>query len=169
VGEFVMTAPIAASAFASLIAVAALVFASAASAEVYKCKQAGGGVAYQDYACKGGTIVDVRAGSADPAAVDRLERANAAFDRAAAARKANEEVAAIRRAALNERQRELEAAQNMAEAAANSAPIYAPVYAVPVLVPKHRRDSHRRNEHPAVTARHGPARPPRSHLQARTL
>jgi hypothetical protein len=149
-----MTAPIAPSAFASLIAVAALVFAPAASAEVYKCKQASGEIAYQDFACKGGTIVDVRAGSADPAVVDRLERANAAFDRAAAARKANEEVAAIRRAALNERQREVEAAQNM-DVAANPPLIYAPAFGVPVPVRKHRRDSDHRRQHRAVHASHG--------------
>jgi hypothetical protein len=140
-----MTARIAPSAFALPIAFAALIFASAAGAQVYKCQQASGTVAYQDYPCKGGTVVDVRAGSDDPAAVDRLDRANAEFNRAAAARSANEAMAAQRREALYQQQRAADAAQTMAEAAANPPAIYVP-YGVPGPVRKHRPDGHHRAE-----------------------
>jgi len=152
-----MTARIAPSAFALPIAFAALIVASAAGAEVYKCKQASGAVAYQDFPCKGGTVVDVRAGSDDPAAVDRLERANAEFNRAAAARSANEAIATQRREALYQQQRAAEAAQAMAEAAANPPAFYGPVYGVPGPVRKHRPDVHHRAEEhraaPAATPR----------------
>jgi hypothetical protein len=140
------------SSFAPLIAFAAPVFASAAGAAVYKCKQASGAVAYQDVPCKGGTVVDVRAGSDDPAAVDRLDRANAEFNRAAAARSANEAMAAQRREALYQQQRAADAAQAMAEAAANPPAIYVP-YGVPGSVRRHRPNvDHRADQHRAVPA-----------------
>jgi hypothetical protein len=149
-----MTARTASSAFALPIAFAALVFASAPGAEVYKCTPASGTVAYQDYPCKGGAVVEVRAGSADPAAVDRLERANAEFNQAAAVRSANEAMAAQRREALYQQQRAADDVQAMAEAAANPPVVYAPVYGVPGSVRKHRLDGHRREENRAV---HAPA------------
>lgn len=148
-----MTARNALSAFALPIAVAALLFASAAGAQVYKCKQASGGTAYQDSPCKGGTVVDVRAGHEDPAAIDRLERANAAFNQAAAVRNANEAIAAQRREALYQQQR---AAEAMAEAAANPPVIYAPVYGVPGPLRKHRSNVRQR------TAEQRPAPGPRA-------
>jgi hypothetical protein len=149
-----MTARIAPSAFALLITFAALIFASAAGAQVYKCKQASGAVAYQDFPCKGGTVVDVRAGSDDPAAVDRLDRANAEFNRAAAVRSANEAIAAQGRAAAYQRQQAAEAAQAMADAAAYPPAFYGPVYGVPGPVRKRRLDGHHRvEEHRAVPAR----------------
>jgi hypothetical protein len=147
-----MTARIAPSAFALPIAFAALIVASAAGAAVYKCTQASGTVAYQDFPCKGGTVVDVRAGSDDPAAVDRLERANAEFNQAAAVRSANEAMAAQRREALYQQRRAADAAQAMAEAAANPPAIYVP-YGVPGPVRKHRQSVHHRaEEHRAVPA-----------------
>ena len=62
----------------------------AASATVYKCKQANGGVLYQDYPCKNGVVVDVKPDAADPAAIARLERAQALYERDAARRRADE-------------------------------------------------------------------------------
>lgn len=148
-----MTARITQSAFALPFAFAALIFASAAGAQVYKCQQGNAGVSYQDFPCKGGTVVDVRAGSDNPAAVDRLERANAEFNRTAAARSANEAIAAQRREALYQQQRAAEAAQAMAEAAAYPPAFYAPVYGVPGPVRKRRPDGHHRTqEHRVVRA-----------------
>jgi hypothetical protein len=160
-----MTARIAASAFAFAIVFAALVFASAADAAVYKCKQASGAVAYQDVPCKGGTVVDVRAGSDDPAAVDRLDRANAEFNRAAAARSANEAIAAQGRAAAYQRQQAAEAAQAMADAAANPPAFYAPVYGVPVPIRKRRPNVHHRAEERRAV--HAPASAPRAAVAIR--
>jgi len=119
-----MTARVAPSAFVLPIAFAALIFAAAAGAQVYKCQQGKAAVLYQDFPCEGGTVVDVRAGSDNPAAVDRLERANAEFNRAAAVRNANEEMAAQRREALYQQQGAAEAARAMAEAAANPPAFY---------------------------------------------
>src|SRR6185437_6483032 len=134
-----MTARVAPSAFVLPIAFAALIFAAAAGAQVYKCQQGKAAVLYQDFPCEGGTVVDVRAGSDNPAAVDRLERANAEFNRAAAVRNANEEMAAQRREALYQQQGAAEAAR-AAEAGANPPAFYGPVYGVPRPVRKHRPD-----------------------------
>jgi len=148
-----MTARVAPSAFVLPIAFAALIFAAAAGAQIYKCQQGKAAVLYQDFPCEGGTVVDVRAGSDNPAAVDRLERANAEFNRAAAVRNANEEMAAQRREALYQQQGAAEAARAMAEAAANPPAFYGPVYGVPGPVRKHRPDGHRRaQEHRAFRA-----------------
>ncbi len=102
------------------VAAAALAFVSVASvaaeiagATVYKCTQANGAVLYADYPCKGGAVVDIRPGSAAPDATQRLERARDELDRAAARRQANDEVTALRREELNQRRRELEAAQSV--------------------------------------------------------
>jgi hypothetical protein len=107
------------------IAAAALAFAPAASATgetagtmVYKCNQADGVVLYADYPCSGSTVVDIKPDAADPGAIDRLQRAQAEFDRSMAQRKANEEVAAMRREELSARRRELELAQSGAESVA---------------------------------------------------
>jgi hypothetical protein len=77
------------------IAVIAFAFASVAAAQndtapVYRCRQANGAVTYQDYACKGGVAVDIKPDAADPAAIDRLRRAQAEFDRSLAQRRAAE-------------------------------------------------------------------------------
>jgi Domain of unknown function (DUF4124) len=119
----------AARTFALGIGTIALAFASVAGAAVYKCKSPGGAVTYQDFPCDGGAVVDLRPGVPDPSAIERLDRANAEFDRRAAARNADETNAAFRREELDLRRRELEIAQG---AAGNSgaAPFvgYVPAY-----------------------------------------
>jgi len=83
------------------VAVIALAIASAAIAQsnaaspVYRCRQANGAITYQDYACKGGVAVEIKPDAADPAAIQRLRRGQADFDRALAQRRAAEERAAI--------------------------------------------------------------------------
>ena len=81
---------------ASAVAVIALTIASAAAAEsgavpsVYRCKLANGSIAYQDFPCKGGVAVEIKPDAADPAAIERLQRQQADFDRAYAQRQAEE-------------------------------------------------------------------------------
>ena len=104
----------AARTFALGIGTIALAFASVAGAAVYKCKSPGGAVTYQDFPCDGGAVVDLRPGAPDPSAIERLDRANAEFDRRAAARNADETNAAFRREELDLRRRELEIAQGAA-------------------------------------------------------
>ena len=60
--------------------VAPFTTASAAPAPVYRCEEAGKGVTYQDFPCTNGTVVDIRAGAANPEAIARLERQQEAFD-----------------------------------------------------------------------------------------
>jgi hypothetical protein len=88
----------------ALLAGAVFASASAAGADgttaestVYKCKDASGAVAYQDYPCKGGVIVELKLYAADPEAVRLLQQADADFNRAVARRKANDEIGPIRR------------------------------------------------------------------------
>ena len=83
------------------------VAANAADVPVYKCKQASGAVAYQDYPCKGGVVVDIKPDTADPTAVARLERAQTEFNRSAAARAE----LALRQQELDLRRREIEASR----------------------------------------------------------
>jgi hypothetical protein len=54
---------------------------------VYRCHAADGAIEYRDYPCKGGVLVDMKPGAADPAAIARLQRAQADFDRALALRR----------------------------------------------------------------------------------
>jgi len=129
---------------------AALVFISlagvaVADTTVYRCTQAGESVLYADYPCKGGAIVDIQPGVANPGAVQHLERAGAAFDRAAAIRKASEENAAIRREELNQRRLETAAAQRAAEDATSPADTYAPAYVV--IAPRVKHRPNHRNPH----------------------
>ena len=89
------------------VAVIAFAFASVAAAQndaapVYRCRQANGAVTYQDYACKGGVAVDIKPEAADPAAINRLRRAQAEFDRSLAQRRAAEEMT-MRRDLLEQR------------------------------------------------------------------
>jgi hypothetical protein len=138
------------------IAVAALACSSAADAAIYKCIGSGASVLYSDIPCKGGSVVDVRAGIADPGAIERLQRERVEFDRNMLARRAADDAVAMRRAALDAQMREAEAAQRTAEAAAYPPPqYYVPAYGV--VAPRMRRHPH---SHPiARTARHGgPAR-----------
>lgn len=106
------------------IAAIALTVAPIAGATVYKCTGPAGAVTYQDFPCKRGAVVEIRSGTADPGAIDRLDQQNAAFDRNMAARAAIEQSAADRRQELNLRRQELEATQ----AAAVAAPGYVPAY-----------------------------------------
>jgi len=78
------------------LAVAVLAFSSTAGAQndaapVYRCKAPGGAITYQDYPCKGGVAVDIKPDAADPAAIERLHREQAQFDRSLAQRRAAEE------------------------------------------------------------------------------
>lgn len=81
---------------ASALGIVALALASAAlaqgstAASVYRCKQANGSIAYQDFPCKGGIAVDIRPDTPDPIAIERLQRQQADFDRAYAQRRAEE-------------------------------------------------------------------------------
>ena len=81
--------------------------ANAADMPVYKCKQANGAVAYQDYPCKGGTVVDIKSETPDPAAMARFERAQSEFNRNSAARAE----LALRQEELALRRREIEASR----------------------------------------------------------
>lgn len=85
------------------------------AADVYKCKQANGAVAYQDYPCKGGTVVDIKPDTADPAAIARFERAQTEFNRSAAARAE----LAMRQEELDLRRREIEASRAPYDAGAS--------------------------------------------------
>ncbi len=140
-----MGKPSAAWASGLTIAGIALAVAPIAGAAVYKCASAGGAVTYQDFPCKGGAVVNVRPGAADPTAIDRLDKQNAAFDSNMAARAAIEQNAAAQRQELYLRRQELEATQ--AAAAAAAAPAYFPAYGYPAPfvrrhVKRHRPPTH---------------------------
>jgi hypothetical protein len=68
----------------------------AADAPIYRCMQANGAVLYADFPCNGGAILDIHPGVADPTASERLQRAQAELDRAAARRRADEQLATQR-------------------------------------------------------------------------
>src|SRR5207244_11185887 len=89
-----------------------LLIASGAQGTVYRCAQAGGAVLYSDYPCDGASVVDIRPGSADPNAKERLAHAQAELDRAAAERRAREQFEAARR---EEMARGRQAARDAAE------------------------------------------------------
>lgn len=61
---------------------------------VFRCRAPDGTIEYRDYPCKGGAVVDMKPGEADPAAIARLQRAQAEFDRALARRRMLEEAGA---------------------------------------------------------------------------
>jgi hypothetical protein len=137
------------------IAIVIAAYASTAGAAIYKCTEAGGQVLYSDVPCKGGSVVDVRPGDADPAAIARLERDRAEFDRNMVARRAADDAAALQRAALDARLREAEAAQRVAEETASAAvPYYSPLFVVPHV----KRHSHPHKVRPAPK-RNVPASP----------
>jgi hypothetical protein len=91
-----------------------------AQGPIYRCAQADGTLLYADNPCDGGTVVDVHPGLADPGAKERLARAQAELDRAAALRRANEREAAVRREEMNRLRQQAEAAQSMAEPVNNA-------------------------------------------------
>lgn len=76
-----------------------LLIATAAPGAVYRCAQPNGTVLYSDSPCAGGSVVDIHPGAADPNAKERLARAQAELDRAAAERRAQEQFEAARREA----------------------------------------------------------------------
>ena len=100
---------------AAMLASGASAAANAPLATVYKCFAADGSVIYQDYACRGGSRVDIKADAVDPRAVLRLQEAQAAFERRAAERNANATAETLRREELAARERELDAAQRNSE------------------------------------------------------
>ena len=115
--------------------------AAGADAQVYKCTQPNGTVLYTDRPCKGATEVDIRLGSADPAAPARLALAQAEFDAVAAQRRAEEEIAAARREELNRLHLEAEAKQEPTAPLADYPDLaYGPMYG-PSKGHAHRRGS----------------------------
>ena len=123
---------------------------------VYKCHQPDGTVLYQDYACKGAVVVDIKPDSADPAAIERLHRELAASDHSAAQRRAVD--ATIQRAQI-ERAREVEAQQRYEdqqarqEEAAGSYPGYF------FITPQRPLKAHRHDRHehrPQIVPKHRP-------------
>jgi hypothetical protein len=118
-----------------------------APSSVYKCRQPNGTVLYQDYACKDGVVVDIKPDAADPAAIRRLERAQAEDQREAARRRAREASEERHREALERMRSEAEAAQVYApQADLLSVPPY-PYYvpqARPRLQPHAPRAGHER-------------------------
>lgn len=138
----------------------ALASASSAEAQVYKCTQEGGRVLYSDVACKGGTVLDVTAGAADPRAIARLERDGAAFDRMMEARRIADEREAMRRQEIAQRSA-AEAA--IGDFAANPPQYYGyydgyygPGYGL-VATPPIREHAHAKRAH--VTEHRVPVRP----------
>jgi len=90
-----------------------------ADTPIYKCKDAHGGLLYTDTPCKGGERLNLKPGVADPTAILRLERAQAALDELAATRRADEALEEFKEEA-ERLLRELAVAQRRAEAAAAS-------------------------------------------------
>jgi len=117
------------AALAALLAAAASTHALAdnSPSTIYRCKQQNGRLAYQDFPCPGGVVVEVRPGVPNPAEIARLEREQEAFERAAAARRADE-LAALRREELMLRQRELNYATATGASGVDTAPYYVPAY-----------------------------------------
>jgi hypothetical protein len=103
-------------------AVAVIELAAAADTPIYKCREATSRVLYTDEPCDGGNRLDIRAGIADPAALQRLERAREALDQSTAERAAADKLDAARKEETDRLRREAEAAQ--AQRAAESAASY---------------------------------------------
>jgi len=99
------------------LAIVVSAVADASEAPIYKCIQADGGVLYTDSLCKGGELLDIQSSAPDPAAIKRLERAQAALDRSAIRRTADLEIEAVRREEMERLLREEEAARRAAVAA----------------------------------------------------
>ena len=92
---------------------------AAANTAIYKCKDVHGGLLYTDTPCKGGERLNLKPGVADPAALLRLERAQAALEELAAKRRVDEALEELKEEA-GRLLREQAAAQRRAEAAAAS-------------------------------------------------
>jgi hypothetical protein len=76
-----------------LVSIVGFSSVAAANTLIYKCRDARGGLLYTDTPCKGGEQLDLKPGVADPAAILRLARAQAALDEVAAKRRADEALA----------------------------------------------------------------------------
>lgn len=109
-----------------------------ATTPVYRCRQENGAITYQDFACKGGVAVEIKPDAADPAAIQRLRRAQADFDRGLAQRLAAEEREAILREQSQQR-RELESTQGLDNG--NDA-LYLPDYPLYGPIPRTRLHPH---------------------------
>jgi hypothetical protein len=96
-------------AFAVAAAAAAITGAGHAQA-IYRCDDGAGGVLYADHPCRNGTKVDVAPGKADPAAIERLEREQWAYEARQAAREARAaaEAQVLREQRLAQRERQLD-------------------------------------------------------------
>ena len=113
-----------------------------AAQAIYRCDDGKGGVLYADSPCRGGTVLDLLPGKADPAAIERLRLDQKAFDERQAARDARAQAEA--QAARESRRAK---AGQAVESEASSAAAY-PGYAwggywpyVPVTpLPRPRRD-----------------------------
>jgi hypothetical protein len=125
----------------AIVTVGVATWAASATAQIYKCAQEGGRVLYSDMPCKGGAAIDVRVGTANPAAVTQLARDNAAFDRKMAARRAAEDQAEFRRQQLNAQIEAAKAAQGGAMASDSGPYYYAPGNAF-VAAPHVKRQTH---------------------------
>lgn len=133
---------------------------------VYKCTQANGAVLYTDYACKGSVVVDIKRDAVDPAAGERLENAQAEFDKAAVRRKADAEMAALHRDESNQHRRALEAAASGADSASATPDLpYGTAYGFAAPLVKHRTSPSRAhgsaNQHRTRPKRQVPAAIPR--------
>src|ERR1700693_3984529 len=73
-----------------LVNIAVMSSVAVADTPIYKCKDAHGGLLYTDTPCNGGERLNLRPGAGDPAAILRLERAQATLDELAARRRADE-------------------------------------------------------------------------------
>jgi hypothetical protein len=70
---------------------------TAATTPIYKCLDGNLGLVYTDEPCKGGELMNIRAGDADPVAVARMERVRDALDQSVAQRIADQRHAADQR------------------------------------------------------------------------
>jgi Domain of unknown function (DUF4124) len=102
-----------------LVNIGAVSSVAAANTAIYEYIDAHGGLLYTDAPCQGGERLNLKPGVADPAAVLRLERAQAALDELAAKRRADEALEESKKEA-ERLLREQAAAQRRAEAAATS-------------------------------------------------
>jgi hypothetical protein len=92
---------------------------AATNTAIYKCKGVHGGLLYTDTPCEGGERLNLKPDVADPAAIQRLARAQVTLDELAAKRRADEALEESKKEA-ERLLREQAAAQRRAEAAAAS-------------------------------------------------
>lgn len=139
---------------------------AAAEMPVYKCTQDGVAL-YTDTPCKDAALVEIHPGVADPDAQVRLERAQAALDRSAARRKANEELESARRNEIASLRQEAEAVRGPIEPpVAYPDAGYVPAWGYYSPARPHRARPPKRLERPRfappppyVVPRHGAAQP----------